>query len=321
MAIEHLILSGGGIKGISLLGVLSYLTEKGMLKIKNLNSIAGSSAGALIGVLLNVGYSPKEIFQECKNIDISSLLDPDVKLIVKYYGVDTGHKLINYIKNMIINKGFNENITFKQLFVKTNIHLILTGTNVNLRMTEYFDYIHSPDLRVLDGMRVSISVPLYFTSPKYEGCHYVDGGILDNFPLHLFDHIPAHKILAIKFKQIRDIVQSTNVEDDCYNPRCIENLDNIEKFYGALLSCVLEELEYLKSTTNHELYHKSTIFIEEREIGWSNININKEEQLHLYRNGIECAKSYTTSNRYRELCMNKLPEKIKSYIENLVNKK
>lgn len=329
MTINHLILSGGGIKAISILGALNYLIEKKVLNIVTLSSICGASAGALIGMLLTIGYSPKELYQECKDTTISSLLDPDISLIVKYYGIDTGHKLLKHIAKLFKKKGYSENITFQQLYNKTNIHLIFTGTNVNLRVTEYFDYIHTPELRVIDGMRVSISVPGYFTSPKYEDCYYVDGGLLDNFPLHLFHHVSPHNVLAIKFKKIRDrqtlfinefINNNKSYENENYDlgkislKNHIDILDNVEKFFTSLLGCLMDEIEYLKSTTNHELYFKSTIFIEENELTSMDLNVTREQQERLYRNGILSAKKYIRSDSYLNLCIEKMPDNIKDII-------
>ena len=47
--ITNLVLSGGGIKGLSYIGVVKYLEEKKLLK--NINKIAASSIGAIFGLL------------------------------------------------------------------------------------------------------------------------------------------------------------------------------------------------------------------------------------------------------------------------------
>ena len=56
-----LVLSGGGIKGLLILGALQYLYETGKLQKKNIRKYIGTSIGAIINVLLIIGYEPKEI--------------------------------------------------------------------------------------------------------------------------------------------------------------------------------------------------------------------------------------------------------------------
>lgn len=319
MTIKHLVLSGGGVKGISILGSLHYLFDKKIINIEQLQTIAGSSAGGLIGALISIGYTPSQLYNEYKKLTMSSILDPDISNFLEYYGLDSGYKLVSIIRQLFKGRGYNDNVTFIELYEKTHIHLILTGTNVNLRSTQYFDYIHTPLIKVVDAIRVSISFPLYFTAPKYKDCHYVDGGVLDNFPLHLFHSVKPHEILAIKLKKIRDSIATDKVQ------KPIEVLDNFEKYLMALIGCLLEEIEFLKSTTNQDIYLNSTIFIEQcvqgcvNDIGLMDLNISADNQNALYQMGIDEAKLYIRSDRYLGLKFNVLPDTIKRMILSYVN--
>ncbi len=79
MNYENLVLEGGGIKGIAYCGAFQVLTENGVYdKIKN---VAGSSAGALVGTLVAVGYSGEEITEFMNNFDFDSLVDDKVGII------------------------------------------------------------------------------------------------------------------------------------------------------------------------------------------------------------------------------------------------
>ncbi len=291
MTIKHLILSGGGIKGICILGAINYFYKKKLIKISNIKSIAGSSVGALIGTFLCLGYSPYQLYNEYKTMDISSVLDPDITNLIKYYGLDTGYKFVSYIKKMFKGRGYNENITFLELYEKTNIHLILTGTNVNLRITEYFDYTNTPNTKVIDAMRVSFSFPFYFTSPKFKECYYVDGGLLDNFPVHLFHNALSSEILAIKLKKVRD--HNSTIES--------KKIDSLESYVHSLICCFLEEIEYLKATTNQTTYLNSTLFIEENDITTMDLNLSVEQLEYLYHIGIDTSKKYIHSTEYFKL--------------------
>ena len=55
----NLALEGGGIRGIAYAGAFKVLEQKGVLQ--NIENVAGSSAGAIAGVLIAVGYNAAEI--------------------------------------------------------------------------------------------------------------------------------------------------------------------------------------------------------------------------------------------------------------------
>ena len=315
MTIKHVILSGGGIKGITMLGVMHYLSKRKIINFDCVSSIAGSSVGALIGSLISIGYSPYQLYHEYKVMNFGSLLEPNISNLFKYYGLDTGYKLVAYIHKMFKGRGLNENITFQQHFETTGIHLILTGTNVNLRKTEYFDYVHTPNTKVSDAIRISLSFPFYFTSPKFKECYYVDGGVLDNFPIHLFHNAPSHEILAIKIKKVRDQTLSTS-------PVNIPQINDFETWLYSLVCCFLEEIEYLKATTNHTTYFHSTIFVEETEVAIMDLNISEERYEKLFQKGIETAKEYinTFTSGYFKLRYERLPDHIKNRVCLLVQK-
>ena len=58
--IKHLVLSGGGLLGISYIGLIKYFEEKDY--IKNIQSITGCSAGAIFGSLLSIQMAISIIF-------------------------------------------------------------------------------------------------------------------------------------------------------------------------------------------------------------------------------------------------------------------
>lgn len=186
-----LILSGGGAKSVACIGSLNILHENGILD--NINRYAGTSAGAILCVFLNIGFTPNEIekamFTQNSSMVSDSFYTIPINLIFSY-GLFTGNKIINYIKSLLKKKGFDENITFNQLYIKTNKILVLTGTSLSIRDTFYFNNFTSPDMKVIDALRISISIPFYFTCVNYtieNKVHtFVDGGILQNFPMYYF---------------------------------------------------------------------------------------------------------------------------------------
>jgi NTE family protein len=71
--------------------------------------------------------------------------------------------------------------------------LYIVAANLTKRRAETFSYETTPDVAVADAVRMSMSIPfffeaLYFDGKKFgQGDLYVDGGMYDNYPVHMFD--------------------------------------------------------------------------------------------------------------------------------------
>jgi predicted acylesterase/phospholipase RssA len=62
MTIKHLVISGGGPSLIQVLGAIQHLEEKEHICLKNIETIYGTSAGAMVGVLLCLGFDRGTMF-------------------------------------------------------------------------------------------------------------------------------------------------------------------------------------------------------------------------------------------------------------------
>jgi NTE family protein len=190
--IDTLIICGGGMKSCAIIGALNYLDEKGILK--NIKKYAGTSAGSFIITLLVINYTPNEIEQTIFSQGNNLIKESYLKVlynIFKSYGIYSADKMYKYLESLFEAKGFSKNITFKELYEKTGKLLTLTGTSLSEEDTFYFNCYTQPDMKIIDGVRISISIPIYFTSVKYtfnSQIHtLVDGGVLNNFPLYYYD--------------------------------------------------------------------------------------------------------------------------------------
>lgn len=179
--INKLVFSGGSTKGISYIGIIKGLEEKNLFK--DIKTFAGTSIGAIFSFLLTIGYDYYSLNSTIKSIDIENLCKINK---MSSYGFDDGVNLVSMIKELMDKKNIKHDITFKELFKLTNKRLIITVTNLTLKKAEYLDYKRTPDMNVLIGLRMSFSVPIVFKPIIYNGCYYVDGGLVDNLPVGIF---------------------------------------------------------------------------------------------------------------------------------------
>lgn len=177
-----LVMSGGGIKGLGLLGALQYLADRN--KLYKIHKFIGTSVGAIIGYLLSIGYSPIEIMVTINQKQIIEKMVHGLNMIdlIHHGGALNYFILHEFLEDMTITK-VGHVLTMRQLYDEFGKHLICCTFNHSTRQCEYLDYISNPHLPCLTALRMSSTLPFLFRPFPYEGSLYLDGAILDNFPV------------------------------------------------------------------------------------------------------------------------------------------
>ena len=206
----NLVLEGGGVRGLAYAGVFSVLEEKGILQ--KIEKVAGSSAGAIAGMLTCVGYTAKEIDSIMLVLPVQQFNDGKGGLIGKYkrvkneFGIYKGKKFERWLTELVEEKTGKGNLSFAdlhQLHLQNPLYkdLYCTGTNLSRQRLEIFSFENTPDLPVALAVRISGSIPFYFAPVKLDDKkqrikkgdttsyinYYVDGGMLCNYPISMFD--------------------------------------------------------------------------------------------------------------------------------------
>ena len=194
---ENICFEGGGVRGFAYLGALISLQKLGLLS--NIKRYTGSSVGSLFAVLLVIGFTPKEMVEIALNLNISL---PFKRRINKAYsmwnnlGINSLDKLESEFRKIIQLK-VDPNITLNKLFAKNGKDLVIVGTNLNRKKSVFFHHANFPDVKLIDALIISMSVPVIFIprKKKYMGTedYYVDGGLLENYPIWVFNDIEKLK--------------------------------------------------------------------------------------------------------------------------------
>ena len=179
-----LCLSGGGIKGITQLGVLQrYYTEN---KLKNIKIGIGTSVGSIICYLLFIGYTPSEIFTEACEFDFPDLTI-NISSITRKFGLIDIELLLQRIEELTL-KRMEYVPNLKELYENFGKELIVVTYNLSKHVTEYLNYKSNPELSCIDAIKLSCSIPLLFEKCVYNNNIYVDGALSDNFPIEWLDN-------------------------------------------------------------------------------------------------------------------------------------
>jgi NTE family protein len=214
----------------------------------------------------------KKNFEQLKNIRIMNFATK--------FGLDSGENFINWLKELMKRKDFDPEIKLKDFYEKTNVDFQIMATNLNKYRYKKFNYIDTPDVKVLDAIRMSISIPFVFTANEYEGDIHVDGGLIDNYPISLFKD-SLDKVLG--FKLVNHGELETHLID--------ENIDDIESFIYHILTCYVVQKE--KHTSRTEEFKNCTVYVHTENITQSvNFGLTPQEKHKLIEIGYRITNDF-----------------------------
>ncbi|HHW09107.1 MAG TPA: patatin-like phospholipase family protein [Firmicutes bacterium] len=292
------VFEGGGVKGIGLVGALYYAESLGY----QWQNVAGSSAGALVGALVAAGYTAGEIYRLMKALKFSDFCDPTLLKRVPIIGpllsigiclgLYQGRFLEEWLADLLAAR---QVYTFRDLRIpgETNpkymYKLQVIASDISLgRMLvlpgDYKIYGKNPDdLPVALAVRMSTAIPFFYKPVKIRGQSgrsiVVDGGILSNFPVWLFDAPPGHVPPWPTFG-FRLVEPKEGKPHQIYGP---------VSMFGALFSTMMEahDARYIE-----EAQFKRTISIPTLGVQATDFDITDTQRDLLFASGMNAARKF-----------------------------
>ena len=187
MTIKHLVISGGGPVLVHVLGAIQHLEENNYLDRKEIKSIYGTSAGAIVGVLLCLGfdwetmrdYIIKRPWQDVFPVKVQNIFDAYTKKGV--FDIKTFEKCF---RPLLDAKDINMDINLEDFYKLSNIELHLFAFEINEYKIHDVSYLTYPKLSLLSAIQMSCALPLLVTPVCIEDKCFIDGGFSCNYPLN-----------------------------------------------------------------------------------------------------------------------------------------
>ncbi len=203
------VFEGGGVKGIGLVGAVAVAEERGY----QWQNVAGTSAGAIVATLLSAGYTAAEMKEIMEKLDYndfkdSGLLDKvplvgKIASLIFEKGIYEGKWFENWMRGLLKKKGKetfgnliadefqnDERYRFKLRVIASDI----SSGRMLVLPQDIADFgIRPEDLNIVAAVRMSMSIPFFYEPVRLRNMktnqvsYIVDGGILSNFPVWLFD--------------------------------------------------------------------------------------------------------------------------------------
>ena len=245
MTIKHLVISGGGPTLFRTLGALQHLQETEFWKIDEIKSIYGTSAGAIVAVLLCLRFERETLntyfldrpWHEAFPVNAGTLFDAFSKR-----GVFDRSFLEKAFKPLFNAKDISMNITMQEFYEYSKIEIHVYSFELHDFKPVDVSYKTHPNLALLTALQMSSAIPILFAPKCMDGKCYLDGGIVTNYPLNYCIEAGNNKEEILGFKNnYEDIIES----EDAYNI-------NTESTMLDYISTFLHKLIYHMNTEHHQ---------------------------------------------------------------------
>lgn len=176
---DTLILSGGSTTGIVMLGKLHMMILSNCLEIENITTFGGTSIGAVICLLLVVGYQPVEIAYYLYNNDFWTCFSKiDMYRVIQGNGLFSLKILQDELSKMVLLK-----MPKIPKFSELKKNYLCSSFNLCQNKMVYFDNVSTPDMDTVQATVMSCAIPILFEPCIFNNERFIDGGIIDNFPI------------------------------------------------------------------------------------------------------------------------------------------
>ncbi len=197
----HAVLKGGGPRGFPYLGAIDLLQQQGY----QVGQVRGTSAGAIIGSLLAIGMTAREIIESVYGTDFDTFrrgrftsrfpifqtamggvlsLPFDLINFALYGGFYSRRALEAWMRARFEQKDVDPDLTYKDL-PNFRAYAMDVSDKQTQRILE-FGSKTTPDVAVIKGVSMSSSVPVIFEPERYDGSLVVDGAWANNIPMQSF---------------------------------------------------------------------------------------------------------------------------------------
>ena len=202
MTIKHLVISGGGPTLIQALGAIQHVEEQKFIDISNIETIYGTSAGAILGTLICLkfdwetinDYIIKRPWHEVFPINVQKIFDAYTKKGI--FDIKTVEKIF---KPLFSAKDLPLDITLQDFYNYSKIELHFFAFDINDFKNEDISYKTHPNISLITALQMTCSLPVLVAPVCIDNKCYIDGGIDCNYPLNkCLELYNQDEILGIK---------------------------------------------------------------------------------------------------------------------------
>jgi predicted acylesterase/phospholipase RssA len=203
MVIKHIVICGGGPTGLMSYGAAKHLAQQGFWSHDTIETIYGTSIGSLIGAMLCLKH-------EWSTLDDYIIKRPWEKVIVESLemfelfsckGMAKLKLLDDIMQPLLESKDLTLGVTLREFYEHSRISLNIFTVELNAFKKVQLSHATHPTLPLMDAIKMSCCMPMLFQPIVRDGCCYIDGGIMVNYPMRecLEDtQCQPHEVLGLR---------------------------------------------------------------------------------------------------------------------------
>jgi predicted acylesterase/phospholipase RssA len=292
MTIKHLVLSGGGPSMIQTIGSIQVLEESKFIDMQKIETIYGTSAGAIVGVLICLkfdwltinDYVLRRPWHEVFPIKVQNIFDAYTKKGI--FDIKTIEKCF---KPLLDAKDISMEVSLKEFYEYSKIELHLFAFEINHFQLEDISYLTHPDLPLTKAIQMTCSVPILVTPVCIDGKCYIDGGIVCNYPL---------KYCLESGKNEEEVLGLKNEYDYDSNTNYVHSESTLLDFILCFLFKVIHSLsiDHTQQAVKYEVVSRTNFLsLEVFRTALSMVETRKE----LHQQGISAGKEFLEKQKER----------------------
>lgn len=282
--IKHLVISGGGPSLFQYLSIIQYLDENKIIDLQKIESIYGTSAGTIVGIVLCLKYDWETLndyaimrpWHELFHIKISNIFEA-----YKNRGIFNKGLVEKAFKPLLDAKDLSIHITLKEFYEYSKIELHFYSFEINQFNTEDISYLTHPELSLIDAVMMSSAIPILVTPVIIDNKCYMDGGVAANYPLKYCIDSGKNEDEILGLRNQYDNQQKNYVDSES------NLLDLILCFFFKMFNTLGS------NNINPKIKYEITCKVKNMTLNYlassaSSIEVRKE----LYQKGVESAKEF-----------------------------
>jgi NTE family protein len=275
-----LVMEGGGVKAFAYIGAIKVLDSANQLA--DLKFIGGTSGGAIMACLYAIGCTAQELDSIAHHIPVKkfadggSVFNSRLRRLNNQYGFYKGDAFTKWLGNIVAAKTGDANINFETFLSFTQTknlpQLFITATDLSTQSAVVLSHKTFPKMRIVDAVRISMSIPMVYKAmfvDAYGKCYtkfnakdslhvMVDGGLLHNYPIHIFDSTQFMTEASGNKYQYNNAVLGLKIDtEDFAMPKGVYyKIDNLRNYGNAIYHTTIDK------PTNESEDKQRTIVIE-----------------------------------------------------------
>jgi predicted acylesterase/phospholipase RssA len=187
MTIKHLVISGGGPIMIQVLGAIQHLEQNNFIDMTTIESIYGTSSGAIVGILICLKYDWETIndyiikrpWQDVFPIKVQHIFDAYTKKGI--FDIKTIEKCF---KPLFDAKDIPMDINLEDFYKISNIELHLFSFEINEYKVQDISYLTHPKISLMLAIQMTCGLPILVSPVCIDDKCFIDGGMACNYPLN-----------------------------------------------------------------------------------------------------------------------------------------